>query len=141
MKKLTAQPGKLAEKFDRLSTKYDEWSVGNRCSYYDWLARMSASASGSSLLGSGATVLDVACGIGLPAHMLRLCGFEGSIAGTDISSGMLDQARRRRVYDRLFVANANEGLDVALRASTSSKAARRHELFDHVKVPASLRAS
>ena len=134
MKKLTAQPGKLAEKFDRLSTKYDEWSVGNRCSYYDWLARMSASARGSSLLGSGATVLDVACGIGLPAHMLRLCGFEGSIAGTDISSGMLDQARRRRVYDRLFVANANEGLDVAPSSVDLVVCVGAMELLDHVKV-------
>lgn len=133
MKKLTAQPGKLAEKFDRLSTKYDEWSVGNRCSYYDWLARMSASA-GSSLLGSGATVLDVACGIGLPGHMLQLCGFEASIAGTDISSGMLEQARRRRVYDRLFVANANEGLDVAPSSVDLVVCVGAMELLDHAKV-------
>lgn len=30
--------------------------------------------------------------------------------GTDISPGMIDQARSRRVYEELIVANANEGL-------------------------------
>ena len=63
--------------------------------------------------------------------MLRLCGFE--IAGTDISSGMLEQARRRRVYDRLFVANANEGLD-APSSVDLVVCVGAMELLDHGKV-------
>merc|ERR1711908_160853 len=55
-------------------------------------------------------VLDVACGIGLPGHQLRLCGFQGCLIGTDISEGMIDQARRRGAHDALYVANANDGL-------------------------------
>jgi len=109
MKALTAEPGMLASKFDRLSNKYDQWTVGNQCTYYHWLARASRSAA-DSLRSAEATVLDVACGIGLPGHTLRLCSFEGRMLGTDISPGMLSLARERRVYDRLFVANANEGL-------------------------------
>ena len=164
-----AQPGLLAKKFDRLSDKYDQWTAGNRCTYYDWLAR-TARAAGETLSRRDARVLDVACGIGLPGHMLRLAGFKGHMAATDISPGMLSQvppvtyrhkplhtirhqgcsrrsrplpcpsqpsqsplehptrdetlsalhpirappnpvqARARRVYDELFVANANDGL-------------------------------
>uniref|UniRef100_A0A7S2IGZ9 N-acetyltransferase domain-containing protein n=1 Tax=Haptolina brevifila TaxID=156173 RepID=A0A7S2IGZ9_9EUKA len=106
---LTSQPGLLASKFDKLSDKYDQWSVGNRCTYYGWLARMMRAAP-PQLRGPGAMGVDVACGVGLPGHMLRLCGFKGSMIGTDISPGMLSQARERRVYQHLTVANANEGL-------------------------------
>jgi len=110
MKALTAQPGLLATKFDRLAGKYDEWTAGNGCTYYGWIAR-AARVAPEGLRGAGASVLDVACGIGLPGHMLRLCGFAGRLSATDISAGMLEKARERRVYDELFVANANEGLD------------------------------
>jgi len=108
MKALTAQPGLLAAKFDRMASKYAVWTVGNRCTYYDWIAR-SARAATDELRGEGA-VLDVACGIGLPGHQLRLCGFEGHMSGTDLSVGMLARARERRVYNRLFLADANAGL-------------------------------
>eukprot|EP00326_Haptolina_ericina_P026254 CAMPEP_0181178306 /NCGR_PEP_ID=MMETSP1096-20121128/5654_1 /TAXON_ID=156174 ORGANISM="Chrysochromulina ericina, Strain CCMP281" /NCGR_SAMPLE_ID=MMETSP1096 /ASSEMBLY_ACC=CAM_ASM_000453 /LENGTH=694 /DNA_ID=CAMNT_0023266575 /DNA_START=24 /DNA_END=2108 /DNA_ORIENTATION=- len=111
MAQLMAQPGRLAAKFDRLSDKYDQWTVGNRCTYYDWLAK--AAATAPELRSATATVIDVACGIGLPGHMLRLCGFQGRMLATDISPGMLSHARERRVFDSLFVANANEGLALA----------------------------
>ena len=70
MKALTAQPGLLASKFDRLSSKYDQWTVGNGCTYYGWLAR-AARAAPEGLRGPDATIIDVACGIGLPGQMLR----------------------------------------------------------------------
>eukprot|EP00316_Scyphosphaera_apsteinii_P015515 CAMPEP_0119316254 /NCGR_PEP_ID=MMETSP1333-20130426/39188_1 /TAXON_ID=418940 /ORGANISM="Scyphosphaera apsteinii, Strain RCC1455" /LENGTH=685 /DNA_ID=CAMNT_0007321855 /DNA_START=36 /DNA_END=2093 /DNA_ORIENTATION=- len=108
MKQLTAQPGKLAAKFDRLADKYDDWTVGNQCTYYGWIA--SCARAAGELRGKEASILDVACGIGLPGHMLRLCGFQGHMSGTDLSAGMISRARERRVYDHLFIANANEGL-------------------------------
>jgi len=111
MKQLTSQPGLLASKFDKLSDKYDQWTVGNRCSYYHWLARASHAAS-AGLRAPEATIVDVACGIGLPGHTLRLCGLQGRLVGTDISPGMLEQARGRRVYDELVLANANKGMPI-----------------------------
>ena len=131
MKQLTAQPGKLAPKFDRLSTKYDQWTVGNRCTYYDWLARMSSSAG--QLLDADSTAVDVACGIGLPGHMLRLCGFKGRMDGTDISPGMLERAHERQVYNYLFVANANEGLAIATSSVDLVICVGAMELLDHSK--------
>ncbi|KAL1514753.1 hypothetical protein AB1Y20_003839 [Prymnesium parvum] len=107
MQQLTSQPGLLAAKFDRLATKYDQWTVGNRCTYYDWIARLAISNAEAL---QDAAIIDVACGIGLPGHMLRLTGFTGHLTGTDISPGMVALAQDRRVYDKVFVANANDGL-------------------------------
>lgn len=109
MKQLTSQPGLLASKFDRLSSKYDHWVVGNRSQVEYWLSRC-ARKHASVFGGKSTRMLDVACGIGLPGHQLRLCGFQGHLAGTDISEGMVKQARQRGAHNLLFVANANEGL-------------------------------
>jgi len=109
MQKLTAAPGELAAKFDKLSSKYDHWSSGNCSRVQEWLGATARNHQGE-LGGSKISVLDVACGIGLPAHQLRLCGYKGFIAGTDISRGMVDQSRKRRAYDALRVLDANEGL-------------------------------
>jgi predicted TPR repeat methyltransferase len=109
MKQLTSQPGLLASKFDRLSSKYDHWVVGNRSQVEYWLSRC-ARKHASVFGGKSTCMLDVACGIGLPGHQLRLCGFQGHLAGTDISEGMVKQARQRGAHNLLFVANANEGL-------------------------------
>jgi len=131
MMKLTSQPGLLAAKFDKLSNKYDQWSVGNGCTYYGWLARM-ARAAPQELRGPGATTVDVACGIGLPGHTLRLCGFVGRMIGTDISKGMLAQARERRVYEQVMVSNANEGLGFIEDASANLVVCMgAMELLDH----------
>lgn len=130
MKQLTAQPGLLAQKFDKLSNKYDQWTVGNGCTYYEWLA--SSARTAVELRAEDAVVLDVACGIGLPGHVLRLCGFKGRMSGTDISAGMLAQARERPVYDETFVCNANEGLSEVDDASVSLVVCMgAMELLDH----------
>lgn len=51
-------------------------------------------------------VADVACGIGLPGHTLRLCGYRGRLVGLDLSSRMLEKAQRRASYDELQVGRA-----------------------------------
>merc|ERR1712100_13086 len=100
MKQLTAEPGLLAAKFDRLSGKYDHWTTGNRPRVQEWLARQ-AHAHEADLGNKDVHILDVACGIGLPAHQLRLSGYQGYMAGTDISSGMVERSRERGAYDML----------------------------------------
>jgi len=133
MKALTAEPGRLARKFDRLADKYDEWTAGNRCSYYHWLARASRAAR-PGLRAADASIIDVACGIGLPGHMLRLCGFAGRMIGSDISHGMLAQARQRRVYDRLLEADANRGLGLCCASVDLVICMGAMELLDHASV-------
>jgi len=130
MKALTAEPGRLARKFDRLAERYDHWTAGNRCSYYHWLARASRAAR-PALRAADASIVDVACGIGLPGHTLRLCGFTGQMIGSDISHGMLTQARQRRVYDRLLEADANRGLGLRSASVDLVVCMGAMELLDH----------
>ena len=53
-------------------------------------------------------LLDLACGTGLlGAHLGKL---QGRLAGIDISPNMLEQARRRNLYDRLTVADLHDTL-------------------------------
>lgn len=46
---------------------------------------------------------------------------------------MLEQARRRRVYDRLFVADANHGLGLAAASADLVVCVGAMELLDHAK--------
>jgi SAM-dependent methyltransferase len=78
------------EQYDDFAETYpwlfnDEMLTGEPflASYEDVLARLAA----------GARVLDCACGIGVEAIALARRGF--AVTGTDISSGMIAQARRR----------------------------------------------
>merc|ERR1712037_429480 len=64
-------------------------------------------------------------------HMLRLCGFRGHMIGTDISTGMLSQARERRMYEQLVAANANEGLTVESSSIDLVICVGAMELLDH----------
>ena len=49
-------------------------------------------------------VLDLGCGTGLAGEALRRRA--AWLEGVDLSSGMIDQARRKGLYDRLEVAEA-----------------------------------
>lgn len=108
MAALSAQPEQLAAKFDRLAGKYDHWVVGNQSRVERWLAETCLARCASQ--GSERVVADVACGVGLPGHTLRLCGFEGRVVGCDISQGMVRRTLARGAYDDAVVANANDGL-------------------------------
>ena len=54
-------------------------------------------------------VLDMGCGTGLTGTALR--DFCDSIVGVDISKGMLEQAKKKQVYDNLTHANIAQYLD------------------------------
>jgi len=115
MKQLQSDP--LALKFDRLSTHYDHWTVGNSSKVESFIVQ-SAKNNASILLPRSqdtpssveVRILDVACGIGLQGQVLRLFGFQGELVGTDISSGMIKRAQERGCYNRTYVANANKDL-------------------------------
>ena len=56
-------------------------------------------------------VLDVGCGTGLSGLALEQAGFT-NLDGCDFSAPMLDRASATGVYQHLFAADLNEGLDV-----------------------------
>lgn len=55
-------------------------------------------------------ILDAGCGGGIQTEALALLGYD-SIAGIDLSSGMLEVARRKRIYDELRQMTLGEPLD------------------------------
>tara|TARA_B100000424_G_C22928994_1_gene494216 strand:- start:65 stop:1711 length:1647 start_codon:yes stop_codon:yes gene_type:complete len=115
MQKLATDPKKLASKFDRLSTKYDQWVTSNRSKVDHWLVKRIRSDMPLNNNGKQLKCIDISCGIGLPSHTLRLCGMtDAYIVGTDISIGMLTQAKHRCVYNDTFVCNANTGFNYYL---------------------------
>jgi len=68
-------------------------------------------ADAFATLGGGGPVLDVGAGTGLLAERLAALGV-GPVDGTDISPEMLEFARQKRVYNRLFVGDVTTRLDV-----------------------------
>ena len=112
MQKLKKDNKKLASKFDQIASKYDEWVSGNKSKVENWLVSKIRSNYLIKNNRKQFKCLDISCGIGLPAHTLRLGGMtDVYIIGTDISIGMLTQANKRCVYDKIFECNANLGFN------------------------------
>lgn len=105
-------PSVLASKFDRLANRYDHWTVGNQSKVESFIVRCARETSSAlSEAGTGARVLDIACGIGLQGQVLRLCGFKGELVGSDISSGMVRRVKERGCYNHAYVWDANQSSD------------------------------
>lgn len=109
MKKLSQDETALATKFDRLSERYDHWTVGNQSKVERFIVSCAKGLLKKSALDSSSLLrtLDVACGIGLQGQTLRLCGYQGTLVGLDISPGMIARVLHRGCYDDVIVANAN----------------------------------
>ena len=56
-----------------------------------------------------AAALDLGCGTGLVGAAIR--ARTGELHGVDLSSGMIEEARRKQIYDRLVVGDAVEELE------------------------------
>lgn len=56
-----------------------------------------------ALRGDGLDILDLGCGTGLCGALLRARA--RTLTGVDLSAGMLEQARRRGIYDELVLAD------------------------------------
>jgi len=72
---------------------------------------------------AGLAVLDAGCGTGLCASLLK--PFAATLTGVDLSRGMLDKARARRLYDDLcqaelcdYLRRHPEGYDLIVSADT-----------------------
>jgi ubiquinone/menaquinone biosynthesis C-methylase UbiE len=129
MASFARDPGQLASKFDRLANRWEEYVVG--CKYQEvfaWLVRAADALAPS--LKKGGHFLDVACGVGLMGHTLRLVHVEGRLTGADISAGALAKAAARDCYDELLTANVNERLPVADRSIDVALCTGATELLD-----------
>lgn len=61
---------------------------------------------------SSALILDIGCGTGLTAQCLSDLGYT-SIDGIDYSRHMINVARQKQIYSKLFFADLNKPLDIA----------------------------
>ena len=93
---------------------YDDWAESYDADLADNDYRTPArcaAALAAHLEDRSAPVLDFACGTGLSGAALRDAGFT-CIDGTDVSGGMLKQARAKGVYRDLWEADPERTLDV-----------------------------
>ena len=83
---------RVATMFDSIAPVYDRMNTLMTAGLDGRWRRAAVRAAG---LSRGGTVLDVACGTGkLTAALAGAVGPEGRVAGVDISTAMLDEARR-----------------------------------------------
>lgn len=67
------------------------------------LAAVEAAARGAGKATPFTAMLDLGCGTGLAGAAFR--NKVGTLVGVDLSPGMIDQARRKNIYDRLEVGD------------------------------------
>uniref|UniRef100_A0A7S3DY70 N-acetyltransferase domain-containing protein n=1 Tax=Entomoneis paludosa TaxID=265537 RepID=A0A7S3DY70_9STRA len=133
MKRLVENEAALSTKFDKLSGRYDHWTVGNASKVEQYVAQWAKQRLLKRSLESKHRFLDMACGIGLQGQTLRLCGYEGELVGTDISPGMVDRVLYRGCYDKAFVLNANRGAG-GLDSSSSDDEEHKYDHHDQQEV-------
>jgi len=91
--------------FDRHAATFDRHLV-NRLQYrVPQLLLEAVTAAGAQ---PGLDVVDLGCGTGLCGELFR--GLAATLVGVDLSAGMIEQARRRALYDRLEVAEMIQAL-------------------------------
>ncbi len=96
---------------------YDEWAASYNeemnTQGREYMAPLLASQHLAKILGSGeidgCSILDAGCGTGMVGEHLRRLGAK-NIDGIDISTGMLDVARKTGAYNLLSVADLSKPL-------------------------------
>ena len=83
----------LQERYDQWATEYDRDLEED----FAWNAPQAAARVFSKLVPSDAKVLDAGAGTGLAGVALSHLGYRNLVA-MDLSSGMLEEARRKQVY-------------------------------------------
>jgi len=93
----------LVDFFDKVAEGYDSWAGGLHGRVAARLAEIAAPKRGHS-------VLDVATGTGLVAHLVAAKVKPGAVIGIDLSERMLSIARARKTANTQFVGMAAERL-------------------------------
>jgi predicted TPR repeat methyltransferase len=99
----SSAPEDQAALYDSWAASYDDDLTSNGCETPDRLARLLAGVTGER----DAPVLDFGCGTGLSGAALARAGWT-TIDGSDLSEGMLDVARSKGVYRRLWQTAGGE---------------------------------
>ncbi|MEV0295316.1 methyltransferase domain-containing protein [Nocardia sp. NPDC050710] len=109
------QPAYVQTLFDDYAPRFEESLVG-RLAYRVPQQLATAIEQASSGRGFG-RVVDLGCGTGLMGQLLR--PLADRLEGVDLSAGMLAEARRKGIYDRLeqddltaFLADEDEAFDL-----------------------------
>ena len=101
------QPAELvAQRFDEMAEDFDATLIGRLG--YDGPGRLNALLTPQGLPAGALDVLDLGCGTGLCASVLK--PYARRLIGLDLSGKMLDKARERNLYDRLDLADLVEAL-------------------------------
>ena len=111
----------VAELFDKFAGSFETTLLGLGYRVPELLTTQITTARGTdtTLL----RILDAGCGTGLAAPLLK--PLASQLVGVDLSSGMLDKARERKLYDELvvgelcaFMASRPAAFDLVLLADT-----------------------
>ncbi|MEX5728916.1 putative TPR repeat methyltransferase [Rhodovulum iodosum] len=95
---------------DEVETLYDAWADSYDAELVEnGYATPGRVARAMAKTGCKEPVLDLGCGTGLSAEAMRAEGFQ-TIDGTDLSAGMLDAARAKGVYRKLWVTDPDAPL-------------------------------
>ena len=95
---------------------YDDWAESYDSGFaaskgYDY-PRLIAEYFVDRVSPDQSPVLDIGCGTGLVGVSLRKEGWSSELTGVDISQGMLEVAKRKKVYQKLICADLNETLQL-----------------------------
>ena len=104
--RLETQEETLAH-YEAWADTYDEEITENN---YAQPSRCASALAQFSTIGE-INVLDIGCGSGLSGLALNDFGFK-NIDGCDFSPSMLEKAKSTNVYQKLFLADINEELDI-----------------------------
>ena len=94
---------------EQLRARYDAWAAEYDDDHDEW-GWVGPTKAVECLLthAEPQTVLDAGCGTGGVGRALRAAGWTGSLAGVDLSSGMLARAEIGGWYDRLVQGSLTE---------------------------------
>lgn len=97
-----------------VAERYDEWAASYDDDLDSWSYRAPGVVAETILTQhpDAASVLDVGCGTGMVGRALRAKGYQGRIAGLDISQASLRVAERTGAYDTLEPADLQQPLAV-----------------------------
>lgn len=98
----------LAEGYDAWAADYDR----DLMSFGYKIPAVTSGFIGRYIKANAAPLLDAGAGTGIMGETLNLLGFEHLVA-IDLSQGMLEQARRKKIYDDLRQMALGDPLDFA----------------------------
>ena len=96
-----------------LEERYDQWAEEYDADLetdYGWISPQRTSETLAKYVEKGGSILDAGAGTGLVGECLHQLGY-GNMTAMDLSTGMLEVARRKNIYQTLDQMTMGERLD------------------------------